>query len=303
VTRFGGWLLVPVLLLAACGRGDPAVTTALDDDAVTVASFNFPESEILAELYAQALEGRGIVVERELDLGPRELLLPALERGLVELVPEYAGSALGFFAETASNDPAVTHQRLILALHPRGLSALGAAPAQDHNAFVVDATTADRLHVATLSELRAFAPAMTFGGPTECSERHLCLMGLEDLYGLRFKEFVALDTGGPLTLQALNDRTIDIGLLFSSDPAIRAGTLVELRDDRGLQPAENVTPIVSQVTLQRFGPILADTLNAVSALLRTPDLRAMNAAMASGQAPAAVARAWLEARGFAVARG
>ena len=303
VTPFLASLLVASFAATACGSGEPAVKTALDDDAVTVASFNFPESEVLAELYAQALEGRGILVERELDLGPRELVLPALQRGLVELVPEYAGSALGFFAETASNDPVITHERLVVALHPRGLVALGAAPAQDRNAFVVDATTADRLHLRSLSDLGSFAPGMTLGGPTECSERRLCLVGLEDVYGLRFEEFIALDAGGPLTLQALNDRTIDIGLLFSSDPAIRADALVELRDDRGLQPAENVTPIVSEVTLERLGPVLADTLNAVSALLRTSDLRAMNAAVASGRTPAAVARAWLEARGFSLAPG
>jgi osmoprotectant transport system substrate-binding protein len=289
-------LLIALLLLAGCG--EPAVTTALDDNAITVASFNFPESDVLAELYAQALEGRGLRVEREFDLGPRELVVPALQRGLVELVPEYAGSALGFFAETASSDPSTTHERLLVALHARGLSALSGAPAQDRNTFVVDATTADRLHLTSLSDLGSFAPAMTFGGPTECSQRRLCLMGLEDVYGLRFKEFVALDAGGPLTLQALNDRTIDIGLLFSSDPAIGAGALVELQDDRGLQPAENVTPIVSQITLARFGSILADTLNAVSALLRTSDLRQMNASMASGRSPAAVARIWLEGHGF-----
>ena len=95
---------------------------------------------------------------------------------------------------------------------------------------------------------------MTFGGPAECAERPLCLRGLEDVYGIRFEEFVALDAGGPLTAQALNDGTIDVGLLFSSDPTLRAGTLVDLRDDRDLQPAENVTPVVSQAALETFGP-------------------------------------------------
>ena len=87
---------------------------------------------------------------------------------------------------------------------------------------------------------------MTFGGPIECPERALCFKGLEDVYGLRFKEFIALDAGGPLTAQALNDGTIDVGLLFSSDPTLRAGGLVELQDDRHLQPAENITPVLSQ---------------------------------------------------------
>ena len=293
-------LLILPLSLIGCGRSGPPVTSVLDDDAITVGSFNFPESDVLAEIYAQALEGRGFHVERELDVGPRELLIPALQRGLVEMVPEYAGSLLGFFGGSASSDAATTHQRLAVELAPRGLTALSAARAEDRNAFAISATTAENLNVESLSDLGSFAPGMTFGGPTECPGRALCLKGLQDVYGLHFKEFVALDTGGPLTAQALNDGTIDVGLLFSSDPILRAGGLVDLRDDRHLQPAENVTPVVSQVTLERFGPGLADALNAVSALLRTFDLRELNAATAEGRSAANVAAEWLRAKGFAV---
>ena len=289
------------LALIGCGRDSgPPVTSVLDDDTITIGSFNFPESEVLAEIYAQVLEGRGFNVDRQLDVGPRELLIPALQRGLVELVPEYAGSMLGFFGGTASSDSATTHQRLAVALAPRGLTALSAAPAEDRNAFAISATTAERLSVESLSDLTSFAPGMTFGGPTECADRPLCLKGLEDVYGLHFKEFIALDTGGPLTVQALNDGTIDVGLLFSSDPTLRAGGLIDLRDDRSLQPAENVTPVISQATLERFGPRIADPLNAVSALLRTADLRELNAAIASGRPVAEVAHDWLQANGFEV---
>jgi osmoprotectant transport system substrate-binding protein len=295
-------LLCLPLSMVGCGRGSVApVTSVLGDDRITVGSFNFPESEVLAEIYAQALEGRGYRVDRELDVGPRELLIPALQRGLVELVPEYAGSLLGFFGGTASSDSATTHQRLAVELAPRGLTALSGAPAENRNSFAISATTAGSLNVESLSDLGSFAPGMTFGGPVECPERALCLKGLEDVYGLHFKEFVALDAGGPLTAQALNDGTIDVGLLFSSDPTLRSDRLITLRDDRHLQPAENVTPVVSRVTLERFGPALADALNAVSALLRTSDLRAMNAALDAGRSPGAVAREWLRARGFAVA--
>jgi osmoprotectant transport system substrate-binding protein len=292
-------LLLLLLSSTGCGRQNgQLVTSVLDDDAITVGSFNFPESEVLAEIYGLVLEGRGFQVERQLDVGPRELLIPALQRGLVELVPEYAGSLLGFFGGSASSDPETTHQRLAIELAPLGLTALSAAPAEDRNAFAISATIAENLQVESLSDLGSFAPGMTFGGPAECPERPLCLQGLENVYGLHFKEFIALDTGGPLTEQALNDGTIDVGLLFSSDPTLRAGGLIDLRDDRRLQPAENVTPIVSQVTFERFGPELADALNALSALLRTSDLREMNAAMAAGRSAAEVARGWLRASGF-----
>jgi osmoprotectant transport system substrate-binding protein len=291
--------LFVLLSLAACGHGGaPPVTSVLDDDAITVGSFNFPESEVLAEIYAQALEARGFTVDRQLDVGPRELLIPALQRGLVELVPEYQGSLVGFFGGTATSDPSATHQQLADALEPRGLTALDAAPAQDRNTFAITAATARGLNVRSLSDLRSYAPGLTFGGPTECPDRPLCLKGLEDVYGLRFRDFVALDTGGSLTVQALNDRTIDVGLLFSSDPVLQGGQLIELRDDRHLQPAENVTPVISQATLDRFGPGLSDVLNAVSARLLTSDLREMNAALDEGRAASTVAGEWLRANGF-----
>jgi osmoprotectant transport system substrate-binding protein len=296
-------LLLPLSLIG-CGRGSgPPVTSVLEDDTITVGSFNFPESEVLAEVYSLALEGRGFHVDRLLGVGPRELLIPALQRGLVELVPEYAGSLLGFFGGTPSSDLATTHRQLEVALGPRGLTALSAAPAEDRNAFAISSTIAKSLHLETLSDLGSFAPGMTFGGPTECPERALCLKGLEVEYGLHFKEFIPLDTGGPLTTQALNDGTIDVGLLFSSDPTLRAGGLIELRDDRHLQPAENVTPVLSQVALERFGPGLADALDAVSAILGTSDLREMNAATAAGRPAAEVARGWLRDNGFEVPSG
>ena len=194
-------LCLPLTLFACGGQPSDPVTSVLDDDAITIGSFNFPESEVLAEVYAQTLEARGFRVQRELNVGPRELLIPALQRGLVELVPEYAGSLLGFLGGTASSDPATTHQELAVQLAPRGLTALSAAPAEDRNSFAISATTAASLSVDRLSDLTSFAPGMTFGGPAECEQRPLCLKGLEDVYGLHFKDYIPLDAGGPLTAQ------------------------------------------------------------------------------------------------------
>ena len=132
-------LCLPLTLFACGGQPSDPVTSVLDDDAITIGSFNFPESEVLAEVYAQTLEARGFRVQRELNVGPRELLIPALQRGLVELVPEYAGSLLGFIGGTASSDPATTHQELAVQLAPRGLTALSAAPAEDRNSFAISA--------------------------------------------------------------------------------------------------------------------------------------------------------------------
>jgi osmoprotectant transport system substrate-binding protein len=273
----------------------------MDDDAITIASFNFPESVLLAELYGEALRAAGFRVELALDLGARELVDPALQRGLVEFVPEYAGSALDFVSGegTASPNEAKTHAGLAAALASRNITVLSAAPAQDRNGVVVTASTARRFGLRVISDLSGLAPRLTFGGPPECRERPLCLAGLESVYGLRFNEFVPLDEGGPLTVAALEQGQIEVGLLFTSDGQIDARGLVLLADDRHLQPAENVTPIVRDEVIARFGPDVARVANAVSSALTTDQLRAMNAAVSvEGRSPRAVAADWLASHGL-----
>lgn len=290
-------MIVPVALLllaAACGGAPSAGPSPLDDGAITVGSFNFAESELLAETYAQALEGHGYEVDRQLDLGPRELVMPALERGLIELVPEYAGSALTFLGGTPSADPAATHAELRRELSKHNIQTLDGSPAEDQNGFAVTATTAVHLGVRTISDLLPFAGRMTLGGPTECPERPLCLRGLEGVYGLRFADFLPVDSGGPLTLEALRRGTIDVALLFTTDGSIRRERLVLLADDRRLQPAENVTPLVRAEVLTRFGPGVRDVLDAVSAALTTSSLRALNAVVDNGMPTAEAVRAWLD---------
>ena len=288
------------LLLAACGSPPAPQTTAVDDDAITVASFNFAESVLLAELYGQALRSAGFRVELALDLGAREFVQPALQRGLVELVPEYAGSALEFVAGngSASADERATHRALARAMASRGLTVLAASPAQDRNGIVVTSETATRFDLHTISDLRSVASQMAFGGPPECPERPLCLEGLASLYGLRFKSFVPLDEGGALTVAALQAGQVQAALLFTSDGQIDAHGFVLLKDDRHLQPAENVTPIIRTDVLARFGPRVGEVTNEVSAALTTDELQRLNREVAAGEASAAVAAGWLAERGI-----
>ena len=273
--------------LAGCGHGretaSPEVTLA--DDAITVGSFDFAESVAVAEVYSQGLEAAGYQVERAFSLGPREFVGPAMSRGLVEMVPEYAGTALLFHSlgrGSASSDPDETHARLVEALAGAPVQVLGEAPAQDANAFVVTAATAERLGLEQVSDLAAVAPELVFGGPPECPTRRLCLDGLDDVYGARFREFVALDAGGPLTHQALVDGSVDVALLFTTDPAIEALGLVELADDRHLQPAENITPIVRAELVRRHGQELVEVIDSISAELTTARVRDLNADVAAG---------------------
>jgi osmoprotectant transport system substrate-binding protein len=288
-------------LLAACvGSGTPA-QDARGDDAITVASFDFPESVLLAEIYSQAIERVGFRVEREAALGPREVVMPALLEGLVEFVPEYAGSGLQFLAGDGSTSPdqEINHERFAERLGALDVTALDASPAQDQNGFAVTPETAQRYGLRTLSDLARVSQQLVFGGPPECLRRPFCLPGLERTYGITFGDvFSNLDTGGPHTVSALAEGTVDVALLFTSDAAIDLNDFVLLEDDLGLQPAENVTPVVRTGVLDRYGPTFADTVNAVSALLSTGQLRTLNAEVARGATPQQIASRWLASNGL-----
>ena len=292
--------LVVCLAAAACETTPTIDRSALADDAVTVASFNFPESVLLAELYAQAMESAGYRVERELALGTRELVIPALAGGLVEFVPEYTGSGLDFLAGAgeASADRDVTYGALVRHLEPLGLVALDASNAEDQNGFAVTAETAQRFGLETLSDLASVSSQLTFGGPPECVDRPRCLPGLEDTYGITFDQVVELDSGGPITVSALLQGTVDVALLFTTDGAIDRNGFVLLQDDLRLQPVEHVTPVIRTETVDRLGPGVAEVANEVSAALTTAELRRLNAEVSLGDTPAGVARSWLVANGL-----
>ena len=269
---------------------------------ISVGSFNFPESVLLAEIYGQALAADKFPVRILANLGPREVVDPALMDGLLQVVPEYAGSALGFFSlgrRSATANAGAANRALAGSVAARGLVAARPAPAQDANAIVVTTTTAARYGLRSIADLAKVAPDLTFGGPPECPGRAYCLPGLKRVYGLRFKSFTPLDAGGPLTLQALATGYIGAALLFSTDPGIQARHLVVLADDRGLQPAENITPLVGRDAIVRYGPRLLTTLNTVSALLDTGTLRALDARVeVGGQDARLVAKSWLRAHGL-----
>jgi osmoprotectant transport system substrate-binding protein len=163
---------------------------------------------------------------------------------------------------------------------------------------VVTRQTADRLGLHRISDLATVASGLTFGGPPECPNRRFCLLGLERVYGLRFKEFVPLDAGGPLTRQALEHGNVDVGLLFTTDPAIVSDGLVTLDDDRHLQPAENVTPLVNREVVDRWGSHLVELVDRVSHDLTAQDLLDLNAQVERGEASVAAAAAtWLKDHG------
>lgn len=301
VRRLAMPLLAFAVVLGACG-GDPPTAAS---GGVTVAAFGFTESRILAELYAQAMEAKGITVRRVLDLASREVVEPALEQGAIDFVPEYSGTGVEFLnrgAGQATADPVATYGLLRAAFSTRGVTTLDPAPAQNQNALAVSRSTAQQLGLSRVSDLRPHSQNMVFGAPPECPERRFCLVGLIAVYGLTFKEVRPLDAGGPLTIGGLEGDEIDVGLVFTTSPAIAASDLVVLADDRGLQPAENVVPVVRSTVLEREGDTLSEAVNAVSRQLTTEELIGLNRRVdLDGQTPQQAARAWLAQRGLAKA--
>jgi osmoprotectant transport system substrate-binding protein len=293
---------LPLVLLAGCTSHPSAPGPGNEGGAITIASFNFPESELLAQIYGQALARKGYPVRLVLDAGPRELVEPALMKGLVQLVPEYAGSALAFLTlnrQPGSSDEGATHDALVREFARRGILALSQSPAQDANGIAVSAATAERYGLQTISNLKGVAGLLRFGGPPECPQRPYCLLGLERTYGLHFQDFYGLDTGGPLTVGALQSGEIDVGLLFTTNPVFSEHRLVLLVDDGDLQPAENVTPVIRQDVVERYGSGLVAVISMVSSLLTTDGLRALNRRVeVEGISTARVALEWLIAEGL-----
>jgi osmoprotectant transport system substrate-binding protein len=307
-------LIVVAAVCAGCttgtSRGPPSGPDPAGQHAavITVGSFDFPESTVLADIYGDALKAKGFPVRILPNLGSRELVEPALMSGLIQVVPEYAGSALQFISLgrlSATADVMATNKALAELTAGQGVVAGLPAAAQNSNAIVVRPATASRYHLRSIADLARVAPRLVFGGPPECPGRAYCLPGLRQRYGLHFKSFISLDAGGPLTLQALEAGDIDVALLFSTDPSISARHLVVLADDRRLQPAENITPLVSRDVVARYGAGLMAVLNTVSARLDSASLRVLDTQVENTsrtpltpRTPHQVADSWLHAQGL-----
>jgi osmoprotectant transport system substrate-binding protein len=254
-------------------------------------------------MYAKALRGAGVRVTLRTGLGQREVYEPALERGGansgIDLVPEYVGTFLEFVnhdAGEASSDLQATVAKLRERLAPKGLTVLDPSPAADQNAFAVTKATADKDHLAKLSDLAPIASTLTLGAGPECPTRPFCLPGLEKTYGLKFKTFRVLDSGGPKTKDALAAGDIDVGLVFSSDGAVAARNFVVLDDDKRLQTVDNLAPAIRTAVATST---VRSALNRVSAALTTSDLVGLNKrADVDKQDPDALAAEWLKSKGI-----
>lgn len=285
--RAGVRVLVGVLVAATAlgctglpGAGDAPRVERLDPNRLRVASFDFPESRVLAEVYGQRLRRAGFAVDVLAGLGSREVVLPALEQGLVDVVVDYTGSLLDHLGGgelDTHGTPEQVHAAVAGRLATRGLTALRAAPAEDTNGFAVRAAFARDNQLSTISDLRPLAGRLVFGGPPECRTRRYCLAGLQDSYGLRFADFRPQPSRSA-TATALETGEIDVGLLETTYGRLGERRVTLLVDDRSLQPRENVVPVVRTEVARRYGSRLTEALDSVSERLTTSELVRLNRA-------------------------
>ena len=283
------------LALSACGTVESLEGRSnMDASTIIVGSQDYYSNEIIAEAYAQALEGAGFTVERQLRIGQREVYMPEIEAGAIDVFPEYTGNLLQYLDQNAS---AHTSEEVYAALQtalPMGLRALNQAPAADQDSYVV---TADFAHAHSLTSIGdlAGAGALTLGGNSELQTRPYGPMGLSQTYGVTVGFTPIEDSGGPLTVKALKDGDIQLANIYSSDPALADGTLKVLDDPKGLFLASHVVPLASS----RVNDDAAAVINRVSAAMDAEDLVEMNRASTADQKSASqIAREWLVSEGL-----
>jgi len=290
------------VLLAGCGaESDPLATQPVAPSppgTVRIGSANFTENRLLAEIYATALEIRGVTVERRFGIGSRETYFPALERGEIDLVPDYTGNLLQFLdPQTTATASDQIHQQLTTALPPQ-LQLLTPSAAEDKDAVVVTRAFATQNDLTSIDDLTPLCPTITFGGPPEFQQRPYGVPGLQRLYNCTFREFRALDQGGPLTVAALRDGTVQAADLFTTDASIPENDFVVLADPRANFAAQNVVPVINRA--KTSDQRIPDTLNQISQRLDTAVLTDLNRRLAAPDRPdpATVARDWLASVGI-----
>ncbi|QGF22897.1 ABC transporter substrate-binding protein [Raineyella fluvialis] len=288
------------LALAGCATSNPTSSGSPSSSAaagtVRVGSANFPESEIVAEVYAQALEAKGVKVERHMQIGARDIYIGALKDGSIDLVPEYTGNLLQYFdAKTTAKTPDEVNKALSTAT-PSGFSVLTPAPAEDKDSYNVTKDFSQKNNITSLADLAAYSGKLKVGGNPEMAERPYGPKGLTATYGVASDRisFTAIsDGGGPLTVKALKDGQVDLADIYSTTPAIKDNGFVTLADPKNMIMPQNVVPLISA---KANSATVSDTLNKVSAALTTDDLLAMNGRNQGSDkaSPAQVAKDWLK---------
>ena len=289
-------------VLASCsgrdplaGSAAPSASTTTASKALVVGSQQYYSNEIIAELYAQSLEKAGYTVTRQYQIGQREVYLKELESGKVDVVPEYSGNLLQFYDKaTTAKDAAAIAAALPTTL-PAGLRVLTAAAATDQDAYHVTKAFAAQHGLASLSDLTKAPQPLKVAANSELSARPYGPEGLKSVYGVNVHVVPVEDSGGPLTVKALRDGTVQLADIYTADPSIAKEGFVTLSDPKNLILPQNVTPLVTA----KVDAGAAAAIDKVNAQLSVTDLQELNARSVDQQAKSSdIAAAWLREKGL-----
>ncbi|MEV0553188.1 ABC transporter substrate-binding protein [Streptomyces sp. NPDC050597] len=281
-TLLGGlFAAASVPALAACSSG----ITSLDGggsagggggsskDGVTIGTANFTENQVLGFLYAAVLEAAGVKTKVRPNLGTREILIPALRGGDIDLLPEYQGALLHYLSPKAKATEEGEMQNALAIALPAGLQVLPYGMAEDSDAFVVTQETADRYGLSSLADLKKQNGKLVIGAAPEVKKREVGSVGLKDVYGVEFKEFKSLDSSGPLVKGALKKGDVDVANLFTTDTDIVANKWVVLTDPKNLIPGQHVVPLIAD---RKADSTVRKALAELGNVLTTEDLTELN---------------------------
>jgi len=303
------------LAIAACGSSSSSSSTSTTGTAqliqsnpdnskvtVTVGSKNFTEEYILGEIYAQALQAAGYNVKKQLNLGSEVVALKALKAGQISGYPEYTSTALGSFFHAAPgeipSDAQQAYAKVKADLEKEGLTAFAPTPFADANAVGTLTTTAKKLGLVNVSDLQGKSQNLVLDGSPECRQRIDCLVGLEKVYNLQFKQFNPVDIA--LRYEVLDKGDADLSILFTSDAQLaNSNKYTLLKDDKGIFAAGNLIFITDQKTVQAAGPDFQKTIEAVQGQLSLKVMQELNARVdIDKQTPKAVAHEYLKSAGY-----
>lgn len=290
-------LAAGALGLTACSSGSPlgggsTQSASGPSQSIIVGSASFPESEIIAQIYTQALDSNGVKATIKPDIGQREAYIAALKDGSINLIPEYTGNLLQFFNKNSTvSSPDDVYAGLSDAL-PKGLMVLNRSSAQDKDSYNVTRAFSQKYGVTSLADLSKVDIPLKVGGDPELGERPYGIPGLKKVYGVTATLVPINDQGGPNTVQALMDNTVQLADIFTTSPAIKQNDLVTLKDPENLIVAQNVVPLISS---SHDTERVTEVLNKISAALTTEDLISMNAKSsgAAKESAAQIAKEWL----------
>lgn len=297
-----GILTIGALALTGCSSGNPldSTTTSAPSDSgnsstITVGSAAFPENEIIAQVYAQALEGAGLKVKTRLNIGQRDVYLAALKDGSIDLIPEYSGNLLQYYDK---NSTAQTSEDVYAGLNdalPKGFEVLDQSKAQDRDSYNVTKDFSAKYHVTSLADLKKVNVPLTVGGNSELATRPYGLPGLKKVYGVDATLLPISDSGGPLTTKALDSGQVQLADIFTTTPAIK--NYVTLDDPKHLIVAQNVVPLINS---KKATDKVQQVLNDVSAKLTTDDLINFNEKSSGSAKESAdkIASDWLSSQGI-----